>query len=126
MERTLILLRVSLAALFFWFGFQQWLHPSMWIAFLPTWTGYIPAPPNIFIMINGCIELIGAIALLIGIWVRPISVFFGLHLLLIAISVGDAIGVRDAALAASAFALALSPADRYTIDAKFPPSSNQN
>ncbi len=120
MERTLILLRVSLAALFFWFGFQQWLYPSMWIAFLPAWTGYIPAPPNIFIMINGCTELIGATALLIGIWVRPISVFFGLHLLFIAI------GVRDAALAASAFALALSPADRYTIDAKSPHPSNQN
>lgn len=119
MEKTIIALRLSLAALFFWFGFQQWLAPDAWVSFLPSWTGYLPVPANTFIMINGWTEIVGATALLLGIWVRPVSVLLGLHLLGIAVSAGGAIGVRDAVLAAATLSLSLSPADKYTLDKKY-------
>lgn len=119
MPRTLLLLRVSLAALFLWFGTQQWLYPDAWVSFLPAWLGYLPVPANSFIMINGCAEIIGALALLLGVWVQPVSILLGLHLLGIAATMGGAIGARDAALGLAAIALGLSPSDAYTIDAKF-------
>ena len=119
MERTLVFLRLSLAALFLWFGFQQWTHPDAWVSFLPDWIGYLPVPPNLFIMLNGWSEIVGALALLLGVWVRPVSILLGLHLLGIAATAGGPIGVRDAVLALASIALGLSPADRFTVDTKY-------
>lgn len=118
MERTLIVLRFTLAGLFLWFGLQQWLHPEAWTIFLPEVTGYLPIPGTMLVMMNGWMEIIGAIALILGFAVRPISFFLGAHLLGIAVTAGGAIGVRDAALGLSAIALCLSPADRLTLDQK--------
>lgn len=70
-------------------------------------------------MMNGWVEIIGAIALILGIGLRPVSFLLGVHLVGIALTAGGAIGVRDTALGLSAIALSLSPADPWTIDQKF-------
>lgn len=110
------LLRFSWAAMFLWFGFNQLLNPAAWVIFLPTWTGYFPIPGGMLVQLNGWLEIVSAVALIIGVWVKPIAIFLGLHLTGIAISVGGATGVRDAVLAVMGFALAAAPADEWSLE----------
>ena len=116
--KTLAVLRFSMAALFLWFGTQQLVDAGAWVGFLPQWTGYLPVPGEMFVRLNGLLEVIGAALLIIGAGTRVIATILGLHLLAIAASAGGAVGVRDAALGACAIALSLSPADRLTVDAR--------
>ena len=110
------LLRYSLAALFLWFGWQQLANPSSWAVFLPSWTGYFPIPTEMLIRLNGWLEIIGALFLILGAFTRVVAGILALHLLAIAISIGGSIGVRDGALALACLALALSAPDKWTLD----------
>lgn len=114
-----VLLRWSWVALFAWFGTQQLLNPSDWIGFLPAWTGYFPIPAEMLIQVNGWIEICLAAALFIGCFTRVVATLLAVHLLGIAVFVGNATGVRDAALSAVGFALALSQPDAWTLDDRF-------
>jgi uncharacterized membrane protein YphA (DoxX/SURF4 family) len=111
-----LLLRYSWSLLFVWFGTQQLLHPSAWTAFLPAWTGYFPIPADMLIQLNGWMEICAAILLAIGYGTRLMAAFLALHLAGIAVSVGGAIGVRDAVLSAAGFSLALAGPDAWSAD----------
>lgn len=113
-----LLLRYALCALFFWFGIQQLIDPGAWTVFLPEWTGYIPAPAEMLVRLNGWLEVMLALALLIGVFTRVAAALLGLHLLGVAWWVGGAIGVRDAILGLCAISLALSAPDTWTLDAR--------
>ena len=102
------ILRFSMAGIFLWFGIQQLTDPSSWVFFLPEWMGYIPVPGAMIVQINGLFEIVSAALLVMGVFVRPLAVILGVHLLGIAITTMGAIGVRDAGLAAAMFALAAS------------------
>jgi len=115
-DKSRQILRYSLAGMFFWFAWQQLLSPSEWVGFLPTWTGYLPIPAEMLVQVNGWLESVLALALLAGVFVRPVSLILGLHLVAIAWEVSGAIGVRDLALALSIIALAVSSADSWTLD----------
>lgn len=114
-----IVLRWSWALLFVWFGTQQLMHPSQWVAFLPVWTGYFPVPAEMLIQLNGWMEVCLAGLLILGCFTRISAIILAGHLAMIAASVGGAIGVRDAALAAAGVSLALSGPDEWSLDAKF-------
>lgn len=114
-----VILRWSWALLFVWFGTQQLMNPSQWTAFLPSFTGYLPVPAEMLIQLNGWVELCLAALLFAGAYMRFASIILAAHLAGIAISVGGAIGVRDAALAAVGVSLALGEPDAWTLDAKF-------
>lgn len=117
MERfSLPLLRYTFVAVFFWFGIQQLVDPTLWIVYLPEWLGYIPVPAEIFVQLNGWLEIVLAIALLIGFQVRTIAALLAIHLLGIAAVAGGATGVRDAGLGLALLSLALSQPDAYTLD----------
>lgn len=117
------MLRYAFALLFFWFGFAQLTDATSWIIFLPEWTGYFPIPAEMLVRINGLFEICAAVLLTLGVYTRVIAGFLALHLLGIAISIGGATGVRDAALAAMGAALALQAPDSLTLDAKKQPPS---
>jgi uncharacterized membrane protein YphA (DoxX/SURF4 family) len=110
------IVRYSLTLMFLWFGVQQVVESSAWIGFLPTWTSALPLSAEQFVQINGLLEIVLAFLLGVGIYTRFAAIVLGLHLLGIAISVGDAIGVRDAALAMCTLALAVGAPDIYTLD----------
>ncbi len=110
-------IRYSLVLLFLWFGVQQLIDAPTWVGFLPEWTGYIPVPGELFVQLNGWMEVVFAVLLMLGVFTRVVAAVLGVHLLFIAVSVGGAIGVRDAALGLVTIAFALSPADRWTLDA---------
>lgn len=109
-------IRYTVVLLFLWFAIAQLINPGMWTTFLPEWTGYFPIPGEILVRLNGLAELLLAILLAAGVYTRIVSGLLGLHLFMIAITAGGAIGVRDAALAFVAFALAGTPADKWTVD----------
>ena len=111
------LLRISFAVMFLWFGLNQLLNPAAWVIFLPTWTGYFPIPGEMLVQLNGWLEIVSAVALIIGVWIKPIAIFLGLHLMGIAISVGGATGVRDAVLAMMGFSLASAEIDNWSLEA---------
>lgn len=112
------LIRFTIVALFLWFGSQQLIDAASWTAFLPGWVGYFPIPAETIIQWNGLFEVIGALMLAVGAYVRIVAALLGLHLMGIAASVGGAIGVRDAALAVCTLALVIAPTDEWSIDAR--------
>lgn len=111
-------LRYSWALLFFWFGFSQLSDAASWVIYLPQWTGYFPIPGEMLVQLNGLFEVCCAILLTLGLHTRIISGFLALHLFGIAVSVGGATGVRDAALAAAGVAIALQGPDALALEAK--------
>ncbi len=115
-----IIIRITLAALFLWFGVQQLLHPDAWTVYLPQWTGYLPIPGTMLVRLNGWMEVVLGAAMAAGLFVRIASAVLGAHLLFIALSVGGAVGARDLALAATTLALVLSAPDAWTLDARLP------
>ncbi len=114
-----LVLRWSWALLFVWFGSQQLLHPAQWTAFLPMWTGYFPIPAEMLIQLNGWMELCFAVLLVLGCFTRFSAAILAAHLAGIAVSVGGAVGVRDAALAAAGLSLVLGKPDAWTLDEKW-------
>ncbi len=121
-QKGTVYLRYALALLFLWFGYQQLTHTVAWVLFLPDWTGKLPISPSLFVQMNGAMEVVLGLALAAGFFTRLVALALGLHLVIIAFSVGKdidaAIGVRDAGLAAATLAIALNPADELTLDAK--------
>lgn len=118
-QASQLIIRFALCILFFWFGIQQLIHPTSWVAFLPTWTGYFPITGELLVRLNGWFEVVFAALLGIGFYTRPVALLLGLHLLGIAWTAGGAIGVRDAVLAACAIAFVFSPADAWTMDKRY-------
>jgi len=118
--RSAAAIRFAMAALFLWFGAMQLTEPAAWVGFLPEWTGYFPIPAEILIRMNGLFEVLFALLLAVGAFTRVVAFLLGAHLLFIAVSVGGAIGVRDAALAVTTLALAFAAPDALTLDAKRP------
>lgn len=114
---ALMLVRYTMVLLFLWFGIQQLINPSMWVSYLPEFTGYLPMPGEMLVQLNGWFEIICAGLLLLGCYTRFIAFILGIHLLGIAVTAGGAVGVRDAALGLCALSLCISGADAWTLDA---------
>lgn len=76
-------------------------------------------PAEMLIQINGWMEVCLAALLLLGTYTRFVTAFLALHLAGIAISVGGAIGVRDATLAMVGVSMSLGGPDEWTLDVKF-------
>ena len=115
---TSVIIRYAMCLVFLWFGVNQLTHPASWVAFLPQWTGYFPIPGEMLIRLNGWFEVIFALLLAAGVYTRIAAFLLGAHLLVIALDVGGAIGVRDAGLSITTMSLALSHPDDWTIDAR--------
>ncbi len=113
---TAVIIRYALAALFLWFGVQQLIDPAIWVGFLPEWTGYAPIPGEMLVQLNGWSEIILGIMLALGVLTRFVAALLGAHLMLIAVTAGGAIGMRDGALALTTLALVFSKPDAWTLD----------
>ena len=115
----LLILRLSLAFVFLWFGFSQWSDAALWVSFVPTWmTNFINAGTLVYL--NGTFEIIAGIMLALGILPRLVAALLGLHLLFISLSIGltSATGVRDIGLALATISLSLIGADPFVLFCK--------
>ncbi len=111
-----VVLRFGMAGVFMWFGLQQLIDPSTWTAFVPAFTANPWISPVSIILLNGWLEVVAAVLLITGFWVRPIAYVLAAHMLFVALETGGAIGVRDFGLTIACLALALGAVDTWTLD----------
>lgn len=109
------LLRLALAFVFLWFGFSQISDAAMWTSFVPDWATTI-ASAGTLVLLNGLIEIVAGAALAFGILSRWVGLLLGIHLFVIAASLGlTAIGVRDIGLALATLSLFFLAKDEISI-----------
>ncbi len=114
-----ILLRYGLSAVFLWFGLNQILFPSEWLAWLPGWVHSLPISATMFVITNGIIEVLLGILLIAGLFTRLVALALGFHLLGIAFTVGyNDIGVRDFGLSLAVLSVSLRGPDAWCLDQK--------
>ena len=106
----LLVIRVGLSGVLIWFGAQQLLSPQ-------DWTGYIPEEiltlshvgAQTWVLLNGSAEIALGTLLFLGVFVRVAALIMGLHLVMIAYSLGyNGVAVRDWGLAFALLGLALT------------------
>jgi uncharacterized membrane protein YphA (DoxX/SURF4 family) len=120
-----IILRISLALVFLWFGINQLYSPSQWTDFVPDFIGKI-IPANTAVILNSSLEVLLGLALLVGFYTRLSALALGVHLFGIALSIGfSAIAIRDYGLALATLALLFLGPDRFCIDSRLNKNSFQ-
>lgn len=109
-----LILRLSLAVLFLWFGFSQLLDGFNWVGWVPEWAvSLLHIPPAMIVLLNGAFEVVAGSLLALNILTRWAALALGLHLLVLVFDIGlTPIGVRDFAIMMATFALALFSFDR--------------
>ena len=119
-ELAPVVLRISLALVFLYFGISQLNDPGLWSIFVPDFFVVSGISANNLVILNGFIELVLGTFLLVGIYVRIASLILGIHLFGIAFSIGfSPIAIRDFGLAFATIALFLFGPDKYALDSKF-------
>jgi len=114
-----IILRLSLAVVFLWFGLNQLFSFSAWEGYVPVFlTSIISA--KILVMVNGSLELVLGLFLLTGLYVRFSSFVLGIHLFFISLSLGyTALAVRDFGLAFATLAIFFLGPDDWCLDKRY-------
>lgn len=103
-----LVLRLGLAAVFLWFGYQQVMHVAQWESWVPAWALASGVPAGTIVLANGWFEVIFGLLLVSGFYTWVVAGLLALHLFVITFDIGiTAIGVRDFGLAVSTLALAL-------------------
>lgn len=103
-----LVLRLGLALVFGWFGIDKFLHVSAWYGWIPAWLTFVPL--DAFLYVLGALEVIAALLLLIGIYVRIASLACAALLIAVVLNFGiNEITVRDIGLIGMALALAMLP-----------------
>ena len=110
-----LVLRIGLAAVFFWFGGDKFFHPEYWLnAWVPPWIIPFAAKFGVtatqLIYINGIFEILIALSLLTGVFMRVFALLGVVFLLGITIFIGiNEITVRDIGLMGALLAIVIWP-----------------
>ena len=116
-----VFLRFGLGVIFFWFGIDKFLHPLLWRGFIPPFVeALLPISVGLFESIQGVIEIIVGVLLIIGLWRQFAAAVAGLILIPIII-VTFAIGaydiaLRDVGLLAVSISLTVVPETIFSVD----------
>ena len=120
-DLLITVLRFAGGAYFVWFGVSKLIHPELWYAGVPSWVWpYMPIPAESFILLQGVVEFLMGLAIILGRWVRVatgLAMVF-LCLRLAAFGLNEVI-VRDNALIGVYLALFIN-ADRMSEKRYFP------
>jgi uncharacterized membrane protein YphA (DoxX/SURF4 family) len=111
-------LRIGISIVILWFGVQQFLHPEMWVGFIPDYIIKLsPVGATTLVHLNGALELVFGTSLLFGFFTRISALILALHLADITFTVGyNSIGIRDFGLTLATFAIFLNGSDSITLD----------
>ncbi len=131
---TPIVVRISIALVFLWFGINQLLVPKDFMGYLPSWViqdaaGFghyfhsiimlLHLTPAMIIFFNGLLETVLGLLLLVGLFTRVSALLLGLHLLSIAFSLGyNDVAIRDLGLFLVSISVFLHGADLWCWDTK--------
>ncbi len=117
-----VVLRIGLSFVFLWFGINQLLDPASFLGYMPSWnviSSIVSLLPSteFLIMINGSIEIIFGLLLLVGLFTRVAAVILALHLLGITIGLGyNDIAVRDVGLFFATISVFLYGTTKWSLD----------
>ncbi len=113
-----VVLRIGIAVVFLWFGFDQFIHTKDWIGYVPqSISDMLSLSATTLVHINGVYEIIFGIALLLGFYTRLSAFMLAIHLLDITYIVGySSIGVRDFGLSVATIAVFLQGKDFLSLD----------
>ena|SRR3989344_3651759 len=114
------LLRLGLGIIFFWFGITKFTNIESWYSFIPPWLeSLLPISVNMFLYIQGAIETLIGLFLILGIFVRKSAFLAALILIVIIITVGfNDISLRDFGLLMIAISLMILGQGKYSISKK--------
>jgi len=115
------ILRIGIALVFLWFGYQQLVHNEMWTIYVPDYVVNMSGiSASALVTINGTFELIFGSLLLLGLFTRISALLLTLHMAQIMLTVGYSdIGVRDFGISVAAFSVFLYGRDRWCLDRIF-------
>ncbi len=117
-----IVLRLGLTAVFTWFGVSQLVNGAAWVNLVPSWATAVAGLTALDIVhANGVLEVVCALLLGTGIYVRWVAGLLAIHLFVITSHLGlTAVGVRDFGLSFATLATALFGDDIYCLTRKEP------
>lgn len=114
------LTRYGVGIVFLIFGIMQFMDPTSWLGYLPSWSSSFPVSPQTLIYLNGTLDFVLGALLILGFLTRIAAAIAALHLLGIIFSLGfNEIAVRDLGLAIVAAAIAFAGPDDWCVDRKF-------
>ncbi len=113
-----VVLRLSIALVFLWFGINQIADPNQWVAYVPdSVVNFSGLAVTTIVFLNAIFEIILGSALLLGFFTRWTSALLALHIIDIFVIVGlNATGVRDFGIAAATLTIWLNGSDWFTLD----------
>jgi cytochrome c-type biogenesis protein len=102
-----LILRYGLALTYIFSGYDLIAHPRSWISFVPYWfANLLPFDTITFIQIQGGVELLLALALITGFFIRPAAFISALEMTAILLLYGiDAVTFRDLAILGGSLAV---------------------
>ncbi len=113
------ILRVGIAAVIMWFGFQQLMHPTSWTGFLPDFAESIPMSKIYLIYLNGLFEVLASLLMILGLFTRTASLLMAIHLTAIIYTLGyGPIALRNLGLVIALFVVFLNGKDSWSISNK--------
>ena len=113
-----VVLRLSIALVFLWFGINQIADPNQWVAYVPdSVVNFSGLAVTTIVFLNAIFEIILGSALLLGFFTRWTAALLALHIIDIFIIVGmNATGVRDFGIAAATVTIWLNGSDWLSLD----------
>lgn len=112
-----LVLRTGIAVVLLWFAFSQLKNPASWTRMVPDYALFLGIDKITLIYINGVLEIVLAVLLLLGLFTRVAAGLTTLHLLHITTIVGyGATGARDFALTVAALSAFLAGTDEFCLD----------
>ncbi len=114
----IFLTRIGMAGVLVWFGWHQFTDAQSWIGYVPDFaTSLSGLSATTIVQVNGGAEIVFGAFLLLGMFTRVAALVMGVHLALIAFSLGNsAVAVRDWGLAFALFGLVLTGAGALALD----------
>jgi uncharacterized membrane protein YphA (DoxX/SURF4 family) len=105
-----VFLRIGISLVILWFSSQQFLHPEMWVGFIPDYIIKIsPVSATTLVHMNAALELVFGTSMLFGFFTRVSAFILALHLVDITFTLGyNSIGVRDFGLTIATLAIFLN------------------
>ncbi len=115
-----VILRISMALVFLYFGFSQTIAPDDWISFVPEFVVPSFMTSNNLVMLNALFEITLGFFMISGLYTRFSSFLLALHLFGITLSIGfNPLGIRDFGLAFATLVVSLNGPDNYCLDNKY-------